>query len=203
MPRPGRAFTEKQRDLIFERDGYTCAYCGDPATEVDHVEPRSIGGRNEPTNGVAVCKRCNAIKRDKLDLRWLTRGFFVALSEQPGALPAAAQTVAARGQQPARHQPPASRHVRARLARPYVGGSPSALRVLPGEPARVVPEPKSPRANNGVLISFRLPLESVAFLKELAAMKGLTLTDYLRRIVRRHIQNVRRYQQRKLHGPAS
>ena len=50
---------------VFLRDGGTCQYCGVPAENVDHVVPRSRGGRHEWENVVASCRRCNARKEDR------------------------------------------------------------------------------------------------------------------------------------------
>ena len=48
---------------VLQRDGFTCRYCGrhapDVQLHVDHVVPRSQGGRDDPTNLVAACKDCN------------------------------------------------------------------------------------------------------------------------------------------------
>ncbi|GIF11868.1 HNH endonuclease [Actinoplanes teichomyceticus] len=44
---------------VLARDKRTCGYCGDPATTIDHVLPRSRGGGNEWRNTVAACGRCN------------------------------------------------------------------------------------------------------------------------------------------------
>src|SRR5690348_7851444 len=44
---------------VLARDGHTCAYCGRPATTVDHLLPRSRGGRNTWKNTVAACGRRN------------------------------------------------------------------------------------------------------------------------------------------------
>jgi 5-methylcytosine-specific restriction endonuclease McrA len=51
---------------IYKRDGYTCVYCG--ATEsltLDHVVPRSRGGRDSWDNLVTACQRCNTEKGDR------------------------------------------------------------------------------------------------------------------------------------------
>ncbi|MBO3737269.1 HNH endonuclease [Actinoplanes flavus] len=50
---------------VLLRDGRKCAYCGDSASTIDHVVPRSRGGRNEWLNTVAACGRCNNRKRDR------------------------------------------------------------------------------------------------------------------------------------------
>lgn len=51
---------------VLRRDDRVCAYCGGTATTVDHVIPRSRGGRNSWENVVACCRRCNSKKADKL-----------------------------------------------------------------------------------------------------------------------------------------
>ena len=52
------------RARIFERDNYTCQYCGarGVALECDHVFPISKGGSNEDDNLVAACAPCNRSK---------------------------------------------------------------------------------------------------------------------------------------------
>lgn len=51
---------------VFARDRHSCQYCAGPAETVDHVVPRSRGGRHTWDNVVAACRRCNAGKRDRL-----------------------------------------------------------------------------------------------------------------------------------------
>jgi len=41
----------------------TCWYCGQPATQMDHINPVFLGGNNSPTNLVPVCSWCNKSKR--------------------------------------------------------------------------------------------------------------------------------------------
>jgi len=53
---------KKQRLRVLARDGYTCAYCGEVATEVDHVIPRKEDGGHEMDNLVASCRACNIRK---------------------------------------------------------------------------------------------------------------------------------------------
>lgn len=58
---------------ILERDKHTCAYCGAAgANTVDHVHPRSKGGKSTWENLVAACQRCNNRKRDRTlaELGW-------------------------------------------------------------------------------------------------------------------------------------
>lgn len=50
---------------VLGRDNHTCAYCGDHANTVDHVTPRSKGGRSTWMNLVAACRECNNRKRDR------------------------------------------------------------------------------------------------------------------------------------------
>lgn len=53
------------RQNIFRRDAYTCQYCGthDDLT-LDHVQPKSRGGRSSWDNLTTACKRCNSRKGD-------------------------------------------------------------------------------------------------------------------------------------------
>lgn len=52
--------------LLFRRDRYTCAYCGDQFSprdlSCDHVIPRVQGGRDVWTNVVSACRPCNQRK---------------------------------------------------------------------------------------------------------------------------------------------
>jgi hypothetical protein len=53
------------RQNIFRRDGHRCQYCG--TTEeltLDHVQPKSRGGRSSWDNLTTACKRCNSRKGD-------------------------------------------------------------------------------------------------------------------------------------------
>ncbi|MEV4352534.1 HNH endonuclease [Actinoplanes sp. NPDC049596] len=50
---------------VLTRDGRRCAYCGRPASTIDHVLPRSRGGLNTWTNTVAACGGCNQRKGDR------------------------------------------------------------------------------------------------------------------------------------------
>jgi 5-methylcytosine-specific restriction endonuclease McrA len=47
------------RQLVHERDSYTCVFCEQGATDVHHVTPRSRGGRNRPGNLVSLCRQCH------------------------------------------------------------------------------------------------------------------------------------------------
>ncbi|MFI6229955.1 HNH endonuclease [Micromonospora echinospora] len=49
---------------VLRRDGYRCAYCPSTATTVDHILPRSRGGRNSWKNTIGACYTCNQRKGD-------------------------------------------------------------------------------------------------------------------------------------------
>jgi len=50
---------------VLRRDLHRCGYCGVPATTIDHVLPRSRGGRDSWENLVACCLKCNNAKGDR------------------------------------------------------------------------------------------------------------------------------------------
>ena len=54
------------RKNILKRDKSTCQYCGCQLNtnnaSIDHVHPRSRGGKHEWTNVVSACKKCNTKK---------------------------------------------------------------------------------------------------------------------------------------------
>jgi len=54
------------RNRIYRRDNHTCVYCGSTRNlTLDHVIPKSRGGKNEWTNLVTSCSRCNLKKADR------------------------------------------------------------------------------------------------------------------------------------------
>ena len=57
--------TELSRRAVFARDAHVCQYCGDLADSIDHIVPRSRGGRHEWENVAAACRPCNLRKRDR------------------------------------------------------------------------------------------------------------------------------------------
>jgi 5-methylcytosine-specific restriction endonuclease McrA len=69
---PYRGPVPLTRRAVFVRDGGRCVYCGKVATSIDHVVPRSRGGRHEWNNVVSACRRCNHVKADRTvaDLGW-------------------------------------------------------------------------------------------------------------------------------------
>ncbi|MCR9062468.1 MAG: HNH endonuclease [Cytophagales bacterium] len=53
------------RQNILKRDGHQCVYCGAKRElTLDHVMPKSRGGKTNWDNLVAACKRCNGTKGD-------------------------------------------------------------------------------------------------------------------------------------------
>ena len=65
---PYKEFSPTRKN-IFRRDQYTCQYCSrkieGPEATVDHVLPRSRGGKHRWDNVVACCLTCNRKKGDK------------------------------------------------------------------------------------------------------------------------------------------
>ncbi len=69
--KPRQSKVKLRRSSIMARDNHKCQMvingqgCGRTATTMDHVHPRSKGGKHTWTNVVAACDRCNAKKADK------------------------------------------------------------------------------------------------------------------------------------------
>lgn len=61
------------RARVLGRDAHRCVYCGAPATTVDHVVPRSVGGEDTDENLVAACVGCNKAKGDSSLAEFLAR----------------------------------------------------------------------------------------------------------------------------------
>jgi len=73
---------KKVRLVVLARDGYTCAYCGQDADTVDHVQSIKSGG--DPIsleNMIACCRRCNSSKGSR------SQGVFLASDSTPPAFP--------------------------------------------------------------------------------------------------------------------
>lgn len=68
-----KASSQADMYVIFERDNFTCRYCGSsPAKddrvrlEIDHIHPHSKGGLDTAGNLVTACSRCNGSKNNNL-----------------------------------------------------------------------------------------------------------------------------------------
>lgn len=60
------------RQEVFERDKYTCVYCGEheSSMHIDHVKPWSKGGTHDIDNLVLACVDCNLSKGAKTIEEW-------------------------------------------------------------------------------------------------------------------------------------
>jgi len=89
-PRPQVPLSRRE---VFRRDHYTCQYCGKttPILTIDHVIPRSLGGKHEWTNVVAACPACNHRKGGRL-----LQGSGMSLLRTPKRPPSSATYVFAR-----------------------------------------------------------------------------------------------------------
>jgi len=66
IPKQAIKFTQNN---LWERDNFTCQYTGKKVTRqtgnIDHIIPKSLGGRTSWENCVIACKEINAQKSDK------------------------------------------------------------------------------------------------------------------------------------------
>lgn len=72
---PGARRVPVTRRGVLRRDAHRCAYCGKAASTIDHVLPRSRGGKDTWENLVACCLRCNNVKGDRTpqEMAWELR----------------------------------------------------------------------------------------------------------------------------------
>ncbi len=70
-----RSVSGSMRYDALSRSRGVCVACGARSTEaflhVDHIVPRSMGGKTEPDNLQALCDKCNLQKRDRDDTDFL------------------------------------------------------------------------------------------------------------------------------------
>jgi hypothetical protein len=64
-----RTSVHVERTILYGRDQFLCAYCGlqfaPHKLTIDHIIPKSFGGKNIWTNCVSACKPCNHAKADR------------------------------------------------------------------------------------------------------------------------------------------
>ena len=66
-----RAISPKLRFEILMRDNFTCQYCGRNPQDgckmmIDHIHPKSKGGKDAISNLITACEECNLGKSDKI-----------------------------------------------------------------------------------------------------------------------------------------
>jgi 5-methylcytosine-specific restriction endonuclease McrA len=62
-------FTSEQKEIILKRDGYKCVICGRGKKDgielhIDHIKPKSLGGKSIIENGQTLCAQHNFIKKN-------------------------------------------------------------------------------------------------------------------------------------------
>lgn len=72
---PSSRIIPVSRRGVLRRDNHKCAYCGRGANTIDHVYPKSRGGRDTWDNLVACCLKCNNAKSDRTlaEIGWQLR----------------------------------------------------------------------------------------------------------------------------------
>ena len=70
--------TREQASELIDRWGGRCAYCGDRvyrSMNMEHIEPLSRGGADEPENIVPACLTCNVSKGELFLLEWVFNAY--------------------------------------------------------------------------------------------------------------------------------
>ncbi|MFM6980878.1 MAG: HNH endonuclease [Micrococcales bacterium] len=72
---PSSRMIPVSRRGVLRRDAHRCSYCGRSANTIDHVQPKSRGGKDTWENLVACCLKCNNTKGDKTlsEIGWQLR----------------------------------------------------------------------------------------------------------------------------------
>ena len=70
----GRSVPVSRRGVL-RRDNGHCGYCGGAASTIDHITPRSRGGKDSWENLVACCLKCNNVKGNRTpgEMNWRLR----------------------------------------------------------------------------------------------------------------------------------
>ena len=70
----GRSVPVSRRGVL-RRDNGRCGYCGGSASTIDHITPRSRGGKDSWENLVACCLKCNNVKGNRTpgEMNWRLR----------------------------------------------------------------------------------------------------------------------------------
>ncbi|TBN58611.1 HNH endonuclease [Glaciihabitans arcticus] len=70
----GRSIPVSRRGVL-RRDNSRCGYCSGSASTIDHILPRSRGGKDSWENLVACCLKCNNLKGDRTpqEMNWSLR----------------------------------------------------------------------------------------------------------------------------------
>lgn len=59
-----------------------CHYCGQPSGTIDHITPRSQGGKSQPENCVPACNPCNSFRGSKPYKEFKNGGWLERLSNE-------------------------------------------------------------------------------------------------------------------------
>jgi 5-methylcytosine-specific restriction endonuclease McrA len=66
-------FSAEEWEEIKKSQNYCCAYCGKPEPEIkltrDHIIPVTLEGNHTASNIQGLCKKCNSIKNNKIDIK--------------------------------------------------------------------------------------------------------------------------------------
>lgn len=65
-----RTLRSRFRQSIFQEWGHRCAYCGEHAESLDHVQPKMKGGLTVAKNLVPACLPCNRKKGHREVFSW-------------------------------------------------------------------------------------------------------------------------------------
>ncbi len=87
MSKPRTGLPSGLRTQIFIRDGHKCRVCGDTANLcIDHIIPKSRGGKDIEDNLQVLCSTCNAVNRNFELTNEEIKGY-LELYEQSGIIP--------------------------------------------------------------------------------------------------------------------